>query len=319
MKGGRMKTDALIQGWEHLPAGAWSCVLTIGNFDGVHLGHQLILRTARAIADSERLPCVAMTFEPPPDRILRPRDVPQRITPPGVKCELLRQAGADSAVLVETTAKFLAAPPERFVEEVVVGRVAARHVVEGENFFFGRGRAGGIQTLRQAGQERGFTVHSVPPVLLDIAGREERVSSSLVRRLVLAGRVEDATRCLGRAFTLYGCVVPGEGHGRLIEFPTANLEPDEQIVPADGVYAGLAEVDEARFPAAISIGNKPTLGPGRGRFIEAFLIGASGDYYNRRMALRFVARLRGQERFTGLKALREQIAEDVKRVREIVG
>ena len=310
--------DRCIQGLESVPRDIRGCVLTIGNFDGVHAGHRRILATARDVADGRGKEVVAVTFEPPPDLVLRPADVPMRIAPPEERCRRLREAGSDWIVTLDTTPALLDMPAEAFIDEIVLQRFAPTAMVEGENFFFGRGRQGTIDLLRQAGLDAGFDVQVVQPLMIDIDAQEVRISSTLVRRLVSGGRVAEAARCLGQNFTLYGRVIAGHRRGRLIEFPTANLDSGQQIVPADGVYAGTAAVQGRTFPAAVSIGNNPTFGPAQ-RSIEAFLLNASGDFYDETMALSFVARLRDQERFTNARALKARIAQDVQRVREICG
>ena len=310
--------DRCIQGLESVPRDIRGCVLTIGNFDGVHAGHRRILATARDVADGRGKEVVAVTFEPPPDLVLRPADVPMRIAPPEERCRRLREAGSDWTVTLDTTPALLDMPAEAFIDEIVLQRFAPTAMVEGENFFFGRGRQGTIDLLRQAGLDAGFDVQVVQPLMIDIDAQEVRISSTLVRRLVSGGRVAEAARCLGQNFTLYGRVIAGHRRGRLIEFPTANLDSGQQIVPADGVYAGTAAVQGRTFPAAVSIGNNPTFGPAQ-RSIEAFLLNASGDFYDETMALSFVARLRDQERFTNARALKARIAQDVQRVREICG
>ena len=309
-------SDRCTKGLESVPRDVRGCVLTIGNFDGVHAGHRRIITTAREVADGRGREVVAVTFERPPDLVLRPADVPMRIAPPEERCRRLRQAGADRVVTLETTPDLLDMPAEAFIDEIVLGRFAPTAMVEGENFFFGRGRQGTIDLLRQAGLDAGFDVQVVQPVTIEIDGQEVRISSTLVRRLVSRGSVADAARCLGRNFTLYGRVVGGHRRGRLIEFPTANLDPGEQIVPADGIYAGLAVVQGRTFQAAISIGDNPTFGPSE-RTIEAFLLNADGDFYDETMALSFIVRLRDQERFEDVSALKARIAQDVQRVREI--
>ena len=311
-------SDRCIRGLESVPRGLRRCVLTIGNFDGVHAGHRRIIATARDLADERGKDVVVATFEPPPDIVLRPADVPMRIAPPEERCRRLREAGADWIVTLDTTPGLLDMPAEAFIDEIVLQRFAPTAMVEGENFFFGRGRRGTIDLLRQAGLDAGFDVQVVQPLTIDIDAREVRISSTLVRQLVSGGRVAEAARCLGRSFTLYGRVIGGKRRGRLIEYPTANLDPGQQITPADGVYAGTADVQGRTFPAAISIGNNPTFGPAE-RSIEAFLLNASGDFYDETMALSFVARLRDQERFVDARALKARIARDVQRVREICG
>ena len=309
--------DRCIEGLELIPDSLRACVLTIGNFDGVHLGHRRILARAGALADAEAAPVVAMTFEPPPYAVLRPDRPAQRISTPAQRAELLRQAGAEHVVVARADRTLLEMTPDEFIRRVVVRRLAPSHVVEGPDFFFGRRRSGTIETLRAAGEAAGFLLHVVEPAIVELAGgRAEQVSSTLIRQLLLSGDVAGAARCLGRPFALAGTVVPGSGRGRRLDHPTTNLATGDQVCPADGVYAGRADVAGAEFPAAISIGAKPTFA-GEARTVEAHLIGASGDYYGRAMVLRFLRRLRGQVRFDDAEALRAQMRKDVQRVREI--
>jgi len=310
--------QVLIEGIENAGPQVRGAMLTIGNFDGVHLGHQLILRTARELADRGGLKVVAMTFQPPPDLVLRPQDPPQRISPLDVRCSLLGRAGADAVIVARSTAELLSLEAEEFIDQVI-GPLAPRAMVEGHDFCFGRARRGTLETLQSAGKSRDFTVHVVEPVEIDLPSGRHRVSSTLVRGLVISGLVDQAGRCLGRPFALYGRVIPGAGQGKFIEFPTANIDPGEQVCPADGVYAGWAELGRNRFPAAISVGHKPTLGPSKDKCVEAFLLGASGDYYAKPMTLAFLQMLRSQQRFDDLDTLRVQIKTDVEAVRRIVG
>jgi riboflavin kinase/FMN adenylyltransferase len=279
------------------------------------VGHQKILAVARELAGSDR-PVVAMTFEPPPDLVLRPTDSPQRLSPPPHKQRLILEAGADWVVTITSDAALLGLTADEFIAQVLQDRLGPRHLVEGDNFFFGRGRAGDVEVLRQAGQRLGFEVHVVEPVTMSLGGRAERVSSTLIRRLLADGEVADAARCLSRPYTIVGAVVRGAGVGRTLDFPTANLDPGPQVVPAAGVYAGRARVAGGTSPAAVSIGTKPTFG-GAPRTIEAFLLDATGDFYGQELSLEFLTRLRGQRRFDGVGALRAQIAKDVLRVREL--
>ncbi len=287
-------------------------VLVIGNFDGVHLGHQRLLREAGELARPSRLPVVALTFEPPPDRVTHPQDRPERITPADEKCRLLLDGGADYVVVLTADRELLSKTPEQFIDEVLRDRLGPRFIVEGEDFRFGRHRAGDVHTLRRAG----FEVRIAQPVVLELDNAPKRVSSTLVRDLLRSGAVEQAARCLGRPFVLYGTVVGGHGRGRLLEFPTANVGGGEQICPADGVYAGRAAVAGIDCPAAISIGVKPTFGPSE-RTVEAFLLDAEGDFYHKPAALSFLRYLRPQETFETAAALKDQIAKDVQRVREL--
>ena len=311
-------SDRCIQGLDSVPEAVRGCVLTIGNFDGVHVGHRHILTAARSLADRRGREVTAMTFDPPPGLVLRPTGVAMRITPALQRCDLLRQAGADRVVTADTTGDLLEMGPQEFIDRVIVAVFAPCCIVEGESFFFGSGRQGTIDLLRRAGAAGRFDVHVVEPMMTEIDGAPRWISSALIRELVAAGRVEDAGRYLTRPFTLYGPVVAGCGRGRALDYPTANLDPAGQIAPADGIYAGRADVCGRSFPAAISVGSNPTFGPGR-RTVEAFLLNAEGDFYDETMALSFIARLRDQERFEDVSALKARIAQDVQRVREICG
>jgi len=313
-------TDAsIIHGLPNVPQRLTGCALTIGNFDGVHLGHQRILNVARERARASGTALVAMTFEPPPDLVLRPQDPPKRLTPVDRKCRLLLDGGAGAVVIVEPTADLLSLTPEDFVQDVIIQQLAPWYVVEGPNFFFGRGRSGTIETLRTFGRRHCFEVDEVDALDVGLAEGRRRVCSTLIRSLIAAGRVADAAHCLGRPYTLFGTVIAGEGRGRVLAFPTANLPVGEQVTPADGVYAGWAEIGDERFVTAISIGAKPTFHEDTPTAIEAFCLDADqARFYDQPMALRFLSRLRAQESFDGLESLQAQIEEDVRRVRQLV-
>ncbi len=309
----------VVEGLENLPAEARGCVLTIGNFDGVHVGHQRILQTARALADSAGSKVCAFTFEPAPVRLLAPQQAEEGLMPKDVRYRLLGECGVDLIAVINTTRQFLALSAEQFVREVICGCFEASRVVEGPDFRFGRGRAGSVQTLRQMAGECGFEVTQVGPASIALPGRGElRISSSLIRGLLRGGDVEAAGRCLGRPYTLYGRIISGERRGRLLEFPTANVDAGDMVCPGDGVYAATARIGGDACPSAVSIGAKLTFGPAA-RAIEVHLIGAGGDFYGRSIEVTFLARLREQEKFPDADSLREQIAKDIQRVREICG
>ena len=311
--------DRCIHGLELVGESLRGNVLTIGNFDGVHLGHQRILQTARSLADKEGLLVVGMTFEPPPERILEPGEIPKRISPPDQRSRLLLESGCDFVVIAQIDRSFLSITADEFIEKVLLGRFAPRCVVEGRNFFFGAGRSGNVEMLQSVGRSSKFEMHVVDPVMVDLTDGTRRISSSLIRSLIEAGRVADAARSLGRQFALFGKVVKGTGRGgKLLGFPTMNIATSGQIVPADGIYAGKVAVGGRERAAAITIGVNPTLG-GEGRTIEAFLIDTEGDFYDREVTFLFVEHLREQEKFESIEQLKEQIAKDVQRVRKIIG
>lgn len=292
-------------------------VLTVGNFDGVHLGHQRILRTARALAHVSSSAVVAMTFEPLPLAILRPDAAPLRLTPWDEKLAQLQRAGADAVVRLDADWPLLSLSAEDFVREILVKRIHPSYIVEGPNFGFGRGRAGNVDTLRMLASRGGFQVRDVEPYRLELADDGlVAVSSTLIRRLVAAGRVEDAAKCLGRPYALAGQVVHGAGEGRKMGYPTINLEVREQLIPAEGVYAGWAEVAGMHRPAAISVGTRPTLGGGA-LVVEAFVLEESGDWYASTARLEFVARLRDQRKFASREDLTRQITQDIEQVRAL--
>ncbi len=306
----------IIHGLEQLadkPAGA---VVTIGNFDGVHRGHQRIVRTASELAADSGVGVVAVSFEPPPVRLIAPASAPEAVMHMSQRCEALGDAGADTVMLLNTTPELLSMTPGQFVRDVLVEKFAPSHVVEGGNFFFGHKRAGNVATLAEFGREYGFQVHVVEAVTAELFdGEATVVSSSLIRRLIRDGRVEDAAICLGRPYAMLGAVVPGRGLGRELGFPTANLDCGEQLVPADGVYAGRAALDGKVHPAAISVGTRPTFGD-LPRAIEAFILDEVGDLYDRQVDLAFLAHVRPQEKFDSAEKLRRQMAEDIQHVRE---
>ncbi len=294
-------------------------VLTVGNFDGVHLGHQRILRTARALAHVSSASVIAMTFEPHPVELLRPGEAPRRLTLWEEKARQLFAAGADVVVRLETDWPLLSLSAEDFVREILVKRIHPSYIVEGPDFGFGRGRKGDVETLRQFSPKGGFQVHVVDPYQIHYTPGAAPlvVSSTAVRRLLGAADVEQAAACLGRSYALVGRVVPGAAAGRTMGFPTINLDVGAQLIPGEGVFAGVAEIEGARRMAAVSIGTRPTLG-GDALTIEAFLIDSAGDFYGLPVRLELLARLRDQRKFDSREALTSQIESDVDAVRRIL-
>lgn len=299
-------------------------VVTIGNFDGVHLGHQAIVGRARELAQRHRAAVVVLTFDPHPAAVLRPGRQPPGLMQVRQRVARLMAAGADQVNLLRPTAEVLDRSPARFVEGLVA-EFAPVAIVEGPGFRFGKDRAGDLGTLAELGRTHGFAVEAVEAVEAVLGDLSQvPVSSSLVRWLVGRGRVADAAICLGRPFQLLAPVVRGEQRGRQIGVPTANLDLDAlegQILPADGVYAGTAVIggtdDGARFPAAISVGRKPTFS-GRRLTVEAHLLGyraADPDaMYGQTVAMNFARWLRDQYPFPDGAALGRQLRRDIDRV-----
>ncbi len=293
-------------------------VITIGNFDGVHLGHRAILQRCRQIAlQSTAVPVaqvVAVTFDRPPVSVLDPGKEPPQIDRLERRAGFLRQAGADVVDVLTVDRGLLEKSAEGFIHELVE-RWSPVAVVEGPDFRFGKGRRGDAALLHELGRANGFTFEVAPRQTAVLADRQVvPVSSSLARWLIGRGRVPDAAACLGRDFVLEARVVRGEQRGRQLGFPTANLDPDEIsgfIVPADGVYAADAVLDDGtRRPAAVSIGTKPTFGKTQ-LTVEAHLPGFDGNLYDRRLALHFRRWLRDQFPFPGVESLKAQLNRDV--------
>jgi riboflavin kinase/FMN adenylyltransferase len=294
---------------------ALRCV-TIGNFDGVHRGHQALLQAARRLAGPEGQ-VVAVTFHPHPMRLLRPEAAPQNVQLPAERERALRDAGADEVRTLEVDRDLLGMTAERFIQWLH-GDIRFDGIVEGSDFRFGKGRGGDIAMLAREGERSGFRVEPVAPVEITLKdGGTAPASSSLLRWLISLGRVEDAATVLGRPLAFSGKVIRGDQRGREIGWPTANVEHGDRLLPGDGVYAGVARLPDGTFRrAAISVGTKPTFGYAE-RTVEAFLLDhrAPLDQYGWTLELRFDRWLREQARYDALDELLDQMRRDVDRTR----
>lgn len=298
------------RGVEDTPRDHGRRVVTIGVFDGVHRGHQQIIARARAEADQLGLTCTVVTFDPHPVQVLRPGHPPVVLTDLDRKAELLAGFGVDEMCVLPFTRELAARTADEFVAEVLVEGLDAAVVVVGANFRFGNRAAGDVDTLRAAGERLGFTVFA-EPILADDPGH--LLSSTAIRTAIADGDVARAARALSRPTRVSGVVVRGDGRGRGLGYPTANLATDvNAAVPADGVYAGLLHVAGAGHLAAVSIGTNPTF-DGLERRVEAYLLDFDRDVYGERVALDFLDRLRPTIRFEGVDALLAQMAIDVER------
>ena len=286
-------------------------VLTIGNFDGVHRGHQAILEAGRRRAESAGTQLVAMTFEPHPATVLAPDRVPARLTPIDEKLRLLKAHGASSTVIVKSEARFFDIEADAFLRTWVLPRFRPMAMVEGASFRYGHHQAGNVETLIAAGTALGFEVEIVEPIRVGLGGTPGTViSSSLIRHLIRSGTVDQAAMCLGRPYALIGEVIKGAGRGRTIGIPTANLRIEDQLVPAEGVYAGIATFDAQRLAAAVSIGKTPTFGAGA-LAVEAHLVGFDPDLYGKTVRIELLEWIRSQQQFDGKDALVAQINRDI--------
>lgn len=293
-----------------------SGAVTIGNFDGVHLGHQALVAAARNMADAIKGPAVVVTFDPPPHQVLFPDPGPPRppLTTLADRAELLQKAGADHVVILKTTPALLALSPEAFFEDILVRQLGAKGVVEGHDFRFGRGRMGTTNTLRNLCDASGRRFAEVE----QLHHKGEPVSSSRVRAAIVGGDVALAAELLARPYRIVGTVVTGAMRGRTIGFPTANLDEVAAVLPGNGVYAVRAEVDGRMWSAAANIGPNPTFGEDA-RKVEIHLIGFSGDLYAKPMAVEFIVRLRETRPFASVNELKDQLHRDIEHAVRVLG
>lgn len=303
------------RGLEHLPGGWGRCVVTIGVFDGVHRGHQALINRAVAIARDKQVPSVLMTFDPHPSEVVRPGSHPAQLTTLRRRSELVEELGVDVFCVIPFTLEVSRMPADEFVHEVLVEQLHVAAVVVGENFTFGSKALGNVELLRRLGQRFGFVTEGADLVTDDGV----TYSSTYIRACIDAGDVKAAAHALGRPHRLEGIVVRGDGRGRELGFPTANLSTTRfAAVPADGVYAcWFVHSDGRRLKAAVSVGTNPTFS-GRERRVEAFVLDVDEDFYGQRVALDFVERLRGMEKFDTVEALLEQMHRDVEEARGLL-
>jgi riboflavin kinase/FMN adenylyltransferase len=297
-------------------------VLTAGNFDGVHVGHQRIMATVTARARALGGSAVVYTFDPHPRRVLTPERAPRLLTTLEQKLELLAELGVDAVVVEPFDRDFAHLPAERFVREVLHARMRPVELYVGYDFHYGRDREGSMRTLAELGPHLGFAVTIIPEVKLG----ERDVNSTRVRELLAAGEVEGAAQLLGRPYRVRGAVARGDQRGRTIGFPTLNLAAENEILPCVGVYACRVRFLDAGEPApgawfgaVANVGRRPTVKANDAIGVEAHVFDFAADAYGRRVEVAFEARLRGEQRFPGLDALREQIARDAAAARARLG
>jgi len=313
-----MKIIQEISDLQHIPKGG---VQTIGNFDGVHIGHQEILAAAGREAKKNNTELIAMVFEPHPVAVLHPEMAPGVLTPLDLKKHLLEACGVDRLIVLKTSHELLSLSPEDFAGRFLIDDIRPKMVVEGNDFNFGAGRAGNIDTLKKLGAEKGFKVTVIEPKKIKLStGQTVRISSTMIRYMLEGGHVADAAVALGRPYRLAGKIISGRGVGRKLGFPTLNMEKPKQVIPSEGVYAGLVQIgdvlddaltSEDKIPAVYSIGQARTYGNDFPLLIEAHLLVENvGDFIGRYMVMDFVQRIRNQHKFKTPEDLSKQIAKD---------
>jgi phosphoribosyl 1,2-cyclic phosphate phosphodiesterase len=293
---------------EHYGASKRGSVLAIGNFDGIHLGHQAILRAVEQRAIETRCVATALTFDPFPRRVLKPEAAPPRLSTNAQRMDWFGMVGLESAVVMPFTLELARLSPEDFVDQILVGELQVRAVLVGENFHFGHRQAGDVKLLRELGMRRGFDVVVIPPVTY----RGEIVSSTCIRKAISEGDVSYAARLLGRPFVLTGEVVKGAGIGRKFTFPTLNLVPEQEMLPAQGVYVTRTRIEgEAKTRRSVTnVGHRPTFN-GSGLTVETHLVNFSEEIAPRRIEVHFWKRLRSEKKFSDPDELRSQIQKDI--------
>lgn len=303
----------VLRSHQPVPDDCKGSVIAIGNFDGVHLGHQAVIQREERLARSLGAPFAAMVFEPHPRQFFQPDKPFFRLTPLALKLELLARLGLDMVVVVEFDASLAGLTAEAFVDHLLVEWLGVRHVVVGYDFNFGKARLGTPESLRALGAAKGFGVTVVEPA--EANGITH--SSSRIRALLAAGDVAGAAEVLGRFWQIRGEVIGGHKIGTGLGFPTANIRLDSGILLKHGIYAARVHVDGERHDAAAYLGTRPTLDNGR-PLLEVFLLDFTGDLYGKTIGVEPVAHLRDDQAFDGLDALKDQMAEDVATARSVL-
>ncbi|MCI0621628.1 MAG: bifunctional riboflavin kinase/FAD synthetase [Acidobacteria bacterium] len=284
--------------------------VTIGNFDGLHLGHRRILEDLVKTATASGTCSVVMTFSPHPLQILNPGKAPKLIVPTEEKIAHIESLGVDYLLVVKFDEALSRLSGEAFIREILAGSLRVRYVFVGHNFVFGYQRSGNVALLEAMGREYGYTVCVIPPVEV----RGSRVSSTWIRELIRSGRISRANRLLGRYYSLHGRVVSGQGLGKTVLFPTLNLAADNEILPGNGVYATVAVFDGQSYPAVTNVGTRPTVA-GTSLSVETHLLDHQVQAAPATLELQFLHRLRDEQKFPSVDELKKQIARDVERAR----
>lgn len=303
----------LVRSLSQLSAPPGGTVVTIGNFDGVHLGHREIFRQVVGEARNRQAAATVITFEPHPLRLLAPDQAPPRINTPREKVRLLRASCIDLLVVLPFTRRLARLPAADFVDGLLVGKLGVRHLVIGYDYAFGRNREGDAAFLSAAARRHGFTLEVLEP----LCSGGEIYSSTRIRQALQQGDVAGVVNVLGRHFTLDGKVVSGAGRGRRLGFPTANLVTEKELLPREGVYAVRVRHRRRMYDAVVNLGRRPTFA-GAEPSLEIHLLDFVGDLYGARLRLYFVERLRDEQRFPSVEALQSAVLADIDRARKVL-
>ncbi|WP_417384120.1 bifunctional riboflavin kinase/FAD synthetase [Gimesia sp.] len=287
-------------------------MVSIGNFDGVHRGHQLMIQTLVQHARTHNVPAIVFTFDPHPIHLLRPEHAPPELMTIEQRAEVLESLGVDCVIAYPTDQTLLNLTAEEFFQQVLCDQLQARGMVEGPNFYFGKNRAGDVTLLGQLCEQAGMFFEVVEPTVCG----SRMISSSEVRKSIQEGDLGEANDMLGRLYQIEGTVDHGAERGRQLGFPTANLTGIKTLIPADGVYCGIGVIDGQQYPAAIHIGGNPTFQQEETK-VEVHLIGFSGEIYGQKLQVQFLEQLRGTQTFADAEALKSQLQIDVESAKKL--
>jgi riboflavin kinase/FMN adenylyltransferase len=281
-------------------------VLTIGSFDGIHLGHVKLMDLAKESAEKLNSKSIVLTFHPHPMKTLRPERKIHLITTFDKKVELIAKLGIDYLIYIPFSLKFAKMPPETFIKEIIYEKLKPLKIIVGHDFGFGNGKKGDIALLDRCSKEFGFELSVVSPVKIG----DDIISSTLIRQLILKGEIFKVKTYLGRYYSVHGRVIKGSDRGKLIGFPTANIVPEEELFPKDGVYASFVQINGINYKAITNIGSNPTFNDDSRR-IESFIFNFAGDIYDNEIEVYFVERIRDEIKFDSVNDLQEKIKEDI--------
>ncbi len=290
-----------------------SSVVTLGNFDGVHLGHQALLKSVVSEAKKLALPSAVLSFHPHPFKILRPDKAPPLLLPLREKRRLIEEAGIDFFVCLEFNHQLASMSAYQFIKEILVRRLGVEEIFVGKDYRFGKDRVGDVGYLKKIGDLFQFKVEVVGPVVVDGI----LVSSTRIRRLIMEGKIREAMKLLGRPYKVLGRVIPGAGRGRRLGFPTANIQPENELIPQRGVYSVGVEIENIMYPGVGNVGYNPTFNGDDIVRIEVFIIDFSGILYNKEISVLFLDKIRDEVRFSSPDLLVSQIERDVKEAKRI--
>ena len=291
-----------------------SLCLTLGIYDGVHLGHQRIIYRVIEKARQLRGTSCVVTFDPHPLEILNPGAAPNLLTATSKKIQLIDRLGIDAICLIRFTPEFANIEAPDFVRDYLVNKLRMKAIIEGYDWHFGKDRKGNVDLLREMSKENGYEVEQMGRVEMD----GQVISSTLLRELVLRGELETTAKYLGREYSITGTVVGGSRIGREMGFPTANIEPHHEAIPPNGIYAVWVEVGETRKPGTLNIGHRPTVSEDKRRTVEVHIMDFYHDIYDEEIEVTFVEKLRDEKKFPSIDALSDQIKKDVEKARKIL-